>query len=70
MTILSMEPGIHGYLTLQARVWRDDHFDGFHGVDIQLLMRWAEIHVSPHGYPVDIQLTSGTHIISETYNFA
>jgi hypothetical protein len=51
MIILSMEPGIHGYPTWRARVWRSDHAHGFHGVDIHLLLGWgrrfcsADIHI-------------------------
>jgi hypothetical protein len=63
MAILSMEPGIHGYPTRRARVWRVDHAHGFHGADIHLLMGWAQAQVLPHGYPVDIQLIGGTHML-------
>jgi hypothetical protein len=57
MAILSMEPGIHGYPTRRAWVWRADHAHGFHGADIQLLMGWVSTHVLPHGYPMDIHLS-------------
>ncbi|KAK1613626.1 hypothetical protein QYE76_019143 [Lolium multiflorum] len=35
MAILSTDPGIHGYSTRRARVWRVGCVHGFHGVDIR-----------------------------------
>jgi hypothetical protein len=63
MAILSIEPGIHGYPTRRARVWRADHAHEFYGADIHLLMGWTRTQVLPCGHSMDIQLTGGTHIL-------
>jgi hypothetical protein len=63
MAILSTDPGIHGYSTRRARVWRVDCVHGFHGADIRQFMERARAELLLHGYLMDIQLTCGTHML-------